>query len=108
MIVSPFAGKAAVISPTLSDSGWTLFDISYKKTPFSVSKENLKRLNPIMLIPPKTHQLKNLYIAGYNDTKLFLQGEGLYEDGREPDVLHLFDPELTTVDQAKIKFEDLD
>lgn len=107
IIVSPFAGKAAVISPALSDTGWTLFDISYKKTPFTVSKENLKRINPIMLIPPKTHQLKKLYITGYSDTKLFLQREGLYEEAAEPDVLHLFD-EGTTVEQEKIKCEDLD
>jgi len=100
IIVSPFAGKAAVISPALSDIGWAFFDISYKKTPFTVSRENLTRLNPIMLIPPKTTQLQNLYIAGYSDTKLFLHKEGLYEDSAEPDVLHLFNTKSTTADQT--------
>jgi len=90
ILVSPFAGKSADISPALSDANAGLLDIVYRNTPFSVSTENFARISKT-LIPPENKGLKKLYLAGYSDTKLFLKKKGMYEKAPAPDVLHLFD-----------------
>ena len=88
--MSPFAGKAADISPALSDASPGLLDIVYRNTPFSVSSENFARIVRT-LIPSENSGLKKLYLAGYSDTKLVLKKEGMYERAPAPDVLYLFD-----------------
>lgn len=90
ILVSPFAGKAADISPALSDASPGLLDIVYRNTPFSVSSENFARIVRT-LIPSENSGLKKLYLAGYSDTKLFLKKKGMYERAPAPDVLYLFD-----------------
>ena len=46
-----------------------------------------------VVVPHSNEGLKQLYMTGYKDDKLFLKKRGVFEAAPVPDLLHLFDQE---------------
>lgn len=88
--VSPFASSSAGISPREDKDNQ--FEIVYMNTPYATTYSNIKRLLRVV-VPHSNEGLKQLYMTGYKDGKLFLKKRGVFEAAPVPDLLHLFDQE---------------
>jgi len=90
--VSPFASADAEISPEKKENQ---FEIVYKDMPYAMTYSNVKRLWSVV-VPPSNDGMKELYLSGYKDGKLFLKKRGVFEAAPMPDVLHLFDQDYSS------------